>query len=198
MKTPIFSWIPFSTLYSLHSTFLEKRKNREKTFLYKHFPRFTLQNKYINFLFHIFSYTFYETKQGGEREREREYLSFFSFLSFSSFRSKYWIHKFWEYSDMIWCWWRWASTSSWAAKMATKKTKWWSGRLGYRVSTIWRHYHSCWYRQNWLQRLVVHWNPTGPQWKSTAHRKLSTLRGVNHLTTKGSLFETTDPNPNSD
>ena len=77
-------------------------------------------------------------------------------------------------------------------------TLWRSGRLGYRVSTIWRHYHSCWYRQTWLQRLVVHWNPTGPQWKSTAHRKLSTLRGVNHLTTKGSLFETTDPNPNSD
>ena len=35
------------------------------------FPtHFTLQNKYINFLFHIFSHTFYETKQGGERERE--------------------------------------------------------------------------------------------------------------------------------
>ena len=88
-----------------------------------------------------------------------------------SFRSKYRIHKFREYSDMIWCWWRWASRNSCVAKMAAMRTEWQSGRLGYQALTIWHHYRSCWYRWSWLWHSVFCQNPTGPPWKSTTHRK---------------------------
>ena len=88
-----------------------------------------------------------------------------------SFRSKYRIHKFRKYSNMIWCWWRWASMNSWVGKMAVMRTEWQSGRLGYQASTIWRRYRSCWYHWSWLWCLVFRRNLIGQPWKSTARHK---------------------------
>ena len=190
MKTPTFSWLPFSFLSSVQSTFPEKRK---KTFIYKHFPRFTLQNKYINFLFHIFSHTFYETKQGGERERISLFLFISFFLFFHIQISNSQILRVCGYDLML-------------IKMS--EYEFMGGKNGGDEDwvTEWEVRLPSVNDLTSLSQLLISSDlasvfsilpepyMTVVEVNRTSQTMFSTLHGVNHSMAKGSLFETTNPN----